>query len=276
MTAVPPPDSLALAPHLATARLARVVEHHQALASTNDRALELARAGAAHGLAVVADQQTRGRGQRGRSWHSPDGAGLYVSFVTRPQLSPRLLPALTLVAGVALQEALAPVSRSSLAIKWPNDLLVGSGPLYGRKLAGILVEAAAGARGVEHAVIGIGVNLKRSALPAALTGCATSLEALGTIASRAEVLARIAERLEDWMGEAEDRGLERVAERFTRAALGLGGPARLRADGQEREGVLLGVAEDGALCLDTARGREVFYHGELILPGVPRPEDRAP
>ena len=78
-----------LGPHLSTRTLGRMLEVHAEIESTNARALELARAGAAHGTTVVAVTQTGGRGQRGKRWFSPPGAGLYASFVLRPELPPR-------------------------------------------------------------------------------------------------------------------------------------------------------------------------------------------
>jgi BirA family biotin operon repressor/biotin-[acetyl-CoA-carboxylase] ligase len=275
MSAGAPRASLGLAPLLATARLARVAEHHARLPSTSDRALALARAGAAAGLCVVADAQTAGRGQRGRAWHSPPGAGLYASFLLRPDVPVRLAPALTLVAGVAVAEALAPFSRFGLGLKWPNDVLVATGPLYGRKLAGILVEAAATGARVEHAIVGVGVNLARTALPEALVPSATSLEHLGRGApGRAEVLAAVAGRLEDWLAEAEDRGFDRVIAAFERLALGLGEEVELEVDGAVERGRLEGLGPDGALRVRGESGARSHHRGELRLPGVPRAGDR--
>jgi BirA family biotin operon repressor/biotin-[acetyl-CoA-carboxylase] ligase len=269
------PRGLRLGPELRTEHLGRIVELHRTLPSTSDRAIALARGGAAAGLCVVADTQSAGRGQRGRAWHSPPGAGLYASTLLRPDVPVRVAPSLTLVIGVAVAEALAPFSRYALGLKWPNDVLVASGPLFGRKLAGILVEASASPRRVEHAVVGIGVNLARTALPPALLESATSLEHLGGAPpAREVVLAAILARVEDWMTEAEDRGLERVTATFERLALGVGQPVELLVDGELRRGVLAGLAPDGALRLDEAGGEVRHHRGELRLPGVPRALDR--
>ncbi len=116
--------------------------HARRLASTNDRARELAHAGAPHGTLVTAAEQTAGRGRQGRPWVAPPGSALLCSLVLRDP--PRLLP---LLAAVALAEAVGPDAR----IKWPNDVLLGP-----RKLAGILAEA----RPAEGwAVLGMGVNV---------------------------------------------------------------------------------------------------------------------
>ena len=121
--------------------------------STNDYAWNLALEGAKHGLVVVADQQTGGRGRLGRSWLSPPGMNLAFSLVLRPSLPPWDIPLLSLVAAVALFSSLkAEIPR--LSIKWPNDLYCGD-----RKLAGILSEMKLKGRETDFVIVGIGVNV---------------------------------------------------------------------------------------------------------------------
>lgn len=117
--------------------------------STNDRAKELARAGAPHGAAVLARRQTAGRGRMGRSFLSPEG-GLYLSAVLRPELPPDRWPLVTPLAAVAVCRAVERETGVSCAVKWVNDLLLG-----GKKLCGILCESAGGA-----VVCGVGLNLR--------------------------------------------------------------------------------------------------------------------
>lgn len=112
--------------------------------STNRVAADLARAGAPDGLVVGADHQTAGRGRRGRTWEAPPGAALLVSVVLRP--APVLV---TLAAGLAAAGACEAAAGATVALKWPNDLLLGDA-----KLGGILTEAVNGA-----AVVGLGVNV---------------------------------------------------------------------------------------------------------------------
>jgi BirA family biotin operon repressor/biotin-[acetyl-CoA-carboxylase] ligase len=273
------PDDLAirarsfdLLPHLDTERLARILEIHERLPSTNDRATDLAREGAVHGVTVVALEQTAGRGQRGRSWHSPPGSGLYVSFVIRPTLSPRLAPALTVLSGLAVRDAIQTLVRTKLEVKWPNDLLVGEGPRYGKKLAGILVEASTDSFKIDYAVIGVGVNLDRADRPDDLASRAISLEELGALErSPALVLGKIAGSLERRLDQAAVDGLAPIARDFTRHAFKRGEHVRITADGEHLEGTLTGIAEDGALLLDTPTGPRTLYRGELALSEPPSP-----
>lgn len=256
-------------PFLETERLARIVEVVHTIESTNDRAKALAREGAAHGVTVAAFEQTAGRGQRGRSWFSPPGKGLYVSFVTRPDLLPRLAPTITLVAGLAARDALAQHTTAKLGIKWPNDVLVADGEHAGKKLAGILVEASADTFTLDHAVIGFGANLFASSYPDDIAQRAISLEALGsTDIAHAKVLAALAEELEARLDEATSKGLQSAAGDWSRHAMGRGQKVRLVADDAVTEGVLEGIAEDGALLLATEAGTKPFYRGELQIEGV--------
>jgi len=170
-------------------------------ASTNDIATRLADSGAEEGTTVVAETQTAGRGRHGRVWFSPRGAGLYASVIVRPAAGrssdehPAAL--LTLASGVAIAEAVRAVTGLPAGIKWPNDVLIG-----GRKLAGILAEAAMQAGTLQFIVVGFGVNLLRAAYPPELALRVTSIEAeTSRMPDRAlilaEILAALGERCAD-------------------------------------------------------------------------------
>jgi BirA family biotin operon repressor/biotin-[acetyl-CoA-carboxylase] ligase len=144
--------------------------------STNSLALEMGKQGAAAGTVVVAETQTRGRGRQQRAWFSPPGTGLYFSVILRPQLDPVELPKITLVAGVAVCEAIEQACQVSFGLKWPNDLLFG-----GKKCGGILCETGPltgtdNGRGI-LVILGVGLNITipESTFPAELRARATSL-----------------------------------------------------------------------------------------------------
>lgn len=267
---------------LSTRFMARVLEVHEAIGSTNDRAKALARAGAPHGLAVVAHAQTAGRGQRGRGWDSPPGLGLYVSFLVRPRLAPAAARALPLLAAVALHDALRAAAGLWCEIKWPNDLLARGGAVHRRKLAGILVELSADAQRVQHAVIGVGVNLREGPRPPALARYATSVEAALVDAgsppdvSPTRILATLANALERRLHSAERDGFAAVADAWSARAAGLGEDVEVYADGEHVRGSLAGIGPNGALELRGSDGVRSFHGGELRLPGAPaRPSEAA-
>ncbi|EQD73762.1 Biotin--[acetyl-CoA-carboxylase] synthetase [mine drainage metagenome] len=134
--------------------------YEEQLPSTQDLALAWAREGVGPGSYVAAGEQTAGRGQPGRQWHSPPG-GLYVSAIL--PLGEAGLPWLSLVSGLALRDSLAPAGRFPLWIKWPNDLVVAatSRSPAPRKLAGILVDVLVGLPRGLRAVVGVGLNVRR-------------------------------------------------------------------------------------------------------------------
>jgi BirA family biotin operon repressor/biotin-[acetyl-CoA-carboxylase] ligase len=167
--------------------------------STNDDAGAAARAGAPHGALFMAQQQTDGRGRRGRHWTSPPGASLLFSLVLRPDLRPDRAQALTLALGLGLRDAAAEQVSVPVGLKWPNDVVAN-----GRKLAGILVETQLQGCRVQAVVAGIGLNVSQREFSAELGASATSLALLGAPELGREqllvqVLAAIQVRLQDYL-----------------------------------------------------------------------------
>lgn len=155
-----------------------IVHRFETVPSTNNAARALALQGAAHGTAVLAKEQTRGRGTKGRAWHSPAGLGLYASFILRGPgggalPSPHLIP---LAAGLAASDAVLETSGVECALKWPNDIVHG-----GRKLGGILSEGVSGGPGGDFAVVGIGLNVGHGPddFPADIRSASTSIRIAG-------------------------------------------------------------------------------------------------
>jgi BirA family transcriptional regulator, biotin operon repressor / biotin---[acetyl-CoA-carboxylase] ligase len=170
------------------------VEVAEFLPSTMQRAAELAQAGAPEGAIVLADHQTAGRGRLGRVWVAPPGTSLMLSVVLRPPLPPGRAWGVASAAGVALAEAAEALVGAGVhvALKWPNDLLVGTASDR-RKAAGLLAESHAG--GV--VLLGMGVNVSQAPtdFPPELRAAATSLAAAaGTPVDRGELLAGWAPR----------------------------------------------------------------------------------
>ncbi len=225
--------------------------HHRLTDSTNERAKELADAGAPHGTVVTADEQTAGRGRQGRSWVAPPGAAVLMSAVVRDLDSMAMLPLAAALAVAEAAEACAPVRCE---IKWPNDVWIER-----RKLSGILVE---GRPAAGWAVVGIGVNVltPRDAFPEELRDTATSLAAAAAGAEPLSVpatLDALLAALDRWL--AAERQAILAAWRERDALLG----ERIRWDGGE--GVAAGVDEEGSLLVDTDSGRVALGAGEVHL-----------
>lgn len=262
----PPPYEIAAAATAAAARLSGVrleLRWYPSLPSTMDAADQAVQAGAPEGLVILADEQTEGRGRRGRSWSSPAGTGLYVSFVLRPpleRLSGPLLSLLTLAAGVAVRDAVHTATGLAPELKWPNDVVVGR-----RKLAGILAEGFGLGAPAQAVVLGIGINLVAAAHPPDVAARATSLEEeLGRAVDRGrlleELLVAVLSRYDDLRRGSTDTMLlawRRASPSAESAAVEWQAP-----DGPRR-GVTAGIDATGALLVRTPAGTERIVAGEL-------------
>ena len=237
---------------LRSVRMGRRIVYEREVDSTNRLARDLAIAGAAEGTIAVAEAQTAGRGRKGRSWFSPPGAGIYLSLVLRPGFQPAEAPKTTLLAGVALAEALRAFVPVPVTIKWPNDILAG-----GKKVAGILVEAAAEIDAIDYMIVGIGINVNTppEVFPADLRERATSLAAgFGRPVSRVDVLGDLLERFEREYDRAGREGFGPVIRRWRELSDMAGRRVRVHSFGRPLEGVITGIGDDGMLLLKTADG----------------------
>ncbi|MFB6126054.1 MAG: biotin--[acetyl-CoA-carboxylase] ligase [Halolamina sp.] len=230
------------------------VEFHESLASTNDRARELAADGAAE-VVVVAERQTGGRGRLDREWTAPPG-GVYASTVLRPDRPPAHVPAFTLAAAVATTRACREAGVDA-RIKWPNDVVVPDADAErgGRKLAGILTEMEGEADRVSWLVVGVGVNadVEAASLPAGATSLA---DEAGDVDRRA-FTQRLLESFHDLTAD-----LDAVLPAWREHALTLGRRVRVETPGGIIEGDAVDVTFPGALVVATDDGREVVHAGD--------------
>lgn len=244
--------------------MGREVHWFESTASTNDVAARLAESGAQEGTIVVAEGQTAGRGRHGRVWFSPPGAGLYVSVIVRPASvesndeNPAAL--LTLASGVAIAEAVRAVTGLPAEIKWPNDVLIG-----GRKLAGILAEAAVQAGALQFVVVGFGVNLQPAAYPPELALRVTSIEAeTSRPADRAVLVAEMLAAMGERCADLRAGRFDVILSAWRRLAPSLPGA---RVEWDSAAGVVRGRAEDidrhGALLVRVDGKLERIVAGEV-------------
>jgi BirA family biotin operon repressor/biotin-[acetyl-CoA-carboxylase] ligase len=283
MNATPASDTGAAGGGLGTPRV-----HLRVTDSTNERARELALAGAPHGTLVTASEQTAGRGRQGRSWVAPPGSALLCSLVLRPSghtalgagsgrvpvIPDQSAPLLSLIAGVAVCDAVEHKAR----LKWPNDIVVEAGdepaaaPISHRdpspnhnpdptpaptltKLAGVLVEGRPQQR---WSVLGIGINvaMRRDEMPTELRGRAASLELPPSAIE--PTLQRLIEALDRRLAEPAETVLDAWRERdalFGRAVFWAGG-----------QGSAHGIDDTGRLLVRLASGATVALNaGEVHL-----------
>jgi len=236
--------------------------HLPSCASTNDEALGLARAGAAHLTCVIADAQTRGRGRAGRSWYSPPGQNLYLSIVWRSARPAAELPAITLAAGIGVCDAVRAAGVAHARLKWPNDVLAGE-----RKLAGVLTEMSSRGGVADAVVIGIGVDVagRRDELPPELAAIATSIrDETGAPQDLAAFTDLLLAALVPWLDRFEAGGVAAIAADWeARAELG-----RAVTVGT-KSGTVRGLAGDGALRVALPDGDELWVLSGAALE-IPR------
>jgi BirA family biotin operon repressor/biotin-[acetyl-CoA-carboxylase] ligase len=187
-----PEDVSARLPHTIFSRFENI-RHFDAIGSTNTAAMQAAMQGAPEGTLFIAEEQLSGRGRGGHSWHSESGSGIYLSVVLRPNFKPPALLTLSLIAGIAVHDAIRDVCGITPDLRWPNDVLIGN-----KKVAGILTETSADLNSIHHAVIGIGINVNHSSFPPELAEQATSiLLATGHSWPRLELLIALLESLDN-------------------------------------------------------------------------------
>ena len=235
----------------------------QQVDSTNAQAMRHLASGAVPPFLVIAEQQTAGRGRRGRSWASPFGENLYYSLVLRVSGGMRQLEGLSLVVGLALLQALRDAGVADAGLKWPNDLLVG-----GRKIAGILLELSGDPADVCHVVIGIGVNINMRVTPQGevIDQPWTSLrQVLGEQVDRNVFVAGLNRQLERYLQLHQVQGFAALREQWEANHLWQGRVVVLAAGAQTIQGRVLGVDDAGALRLQIDGQEKVFSGGELSL-----------
>ena len=236
------------------------VLRYESLPSTNTEVARLAGEGAEEGLAVVADEQTAGRGRLQRAWSSPKGAGLYFSILLRPKLAPDRWPLITFVAALATGDALREASQVQTDIKWPNDLLANE-----RKICGILAEAIETPTG-RAVVLGIGINLTQQAFPDELVDIATSVaNESGRAAEREAILATLLQALARWYSLLQESdGAEKITAAWSsRSSWAIGKLVQVTNGAETLQGRTRGIENDGALRLETAQGIQLIRAGDV-------------
>lgn len=245
---------------LATRRLARALVVRERTGSTNDDVWE-ALGVLGDGAAVLALEQTAGRGRAGRSWSQVPGRGLAYSFALHLGCDRRALGLVPLAAGLAVLQAVHALGVSAARLKWPNDVLVN-----GAKLAGVLCEARRVPGGGDAVAIGIGLNVAHTAddLPPELRATATSLALQGSSATLADAAAEVANRFEPLWDALQEGDRARVLAEWTRWGAHWGEWVTVRTPAGPVSGTALRLDDEGGLVLRTAEGPErIVLAGDL-------------
>ncbi len=249
---------------LGTNVVGREIRYIAQTGSTNEDLKVLARYAAIEGLVLTTDEQSAGRGRRGRIWLAPPGSSLLVSILLRPAW----LPAsdtfyLTMLAAVACSEAIEEHVPVSIELKWPNDIQIES-----RKLGGILVETELSEHGLAWAVVGMGLNVSWD--PSAIPQLADTATSIGVVANgpidRSDLLRSLLCRLDDRYARLKRGERRRLWEDWRARLSTLGQPVRADIGGETLEGVAECVTPSGALVVrDNAGGRHELVGEEVTV-----------
>ena len=250
------PDSLmapVIARGLQTRWAGRQIVYLPSVDSTNRRAHQLAAEGAPHGTLVIADEQTAGRGRRGRGWISPAGEGVFMSLILRPQSHPSEVARLSMQTALAVALSIAQTTGLDARIKWPNDIVCG-----GRKVCGMLLEMNADEQAVHDVVAGIGINVHQTQFAPEIAQTASSLDLLsGQRVCRAALVRAFLEAFERTEALAAQGAL---MDAYRARSATLGQRVQVIAPAGSFNGTALEVTDSGSLIVEDEEGqrREVL------------------
>lgn len=248
-----------------TAWVGQEIFYYPVIDSTNTRAKQLAEEDYPTGTLVVAGQQDAGRGRRGRSFESPQGAGIFMTLMLKPELSPVNAPMLTLVAALAVCAAIVKTTGRPAGIKWPNDIVMN-----GKKVCGILTEMSAQMDYVNHIVIGIGINVHNESFPEEIAPVATSLYMeTGEHFNRAALIEEVWEQFEHYYAifmETED--LSGLVKEYDAHLVNRNQIVKVLDPKEPFEGKAMGITPRGELIVDTWESRRLVSAGEVSVRGV--------
>ncbi|MFJ7636991.1 biotin--[acetyl-CoA-carboxylase] ligase [Peribacillus sp. NPDC097206] len=237
---------------LETKVLGKMIHYQESVESTQKIAHQLANEGAEEGTLVIAEEQVSGKGRLMRSWHSPKFSGIWMSLILRPKIPLHQAPQLTLLAAVAVAQAIEDVTELQPQIKWPNDLLINR-----RKVTGILTEMQAESDRIHSVIIGIGMNInqQKEDFPEDLQEKASSLSIeSGVKISRAKVIQRVLLRLEDLYTLYLQEGFMPIKLLWESYAISLGQILKASTVNDTIVGKALGITDAGVLLLEDNQG----------------------
>ena len=244
----------------------REVHCYNRIDSTNNAAKIAAEQGSLHGALFLAEQQSSGKGRRGRGWVSPPGTGIWMTILLRPQLEPSYASMLTLVAALSMSKAIEANTGLEAQIKWPNDVVVN-----GKKVCGILTEMSAEMEQIHYVVIGLGTNVNIEEFPEEIQDKATSLKVEGKKeVERVPVICAFLSYFEkDYENFMEHRNLSGLLEQYNKRLVNCGREVRILDPKGEYSGTAKGVNQTGALVVVKEKGETaVITSGEVSVRGI--------
>lgn len=246
-----------------TQAFGKKVFYYDEVGSTNNSAKLLAEQGADHGSLVISDVQTAGKGRRGRSWSSPSGCGIWMTLILRPDFKPSCAPMLTVLAAMAVYDALTG-EGVSCKIKWPNDLIIN-----GKKICGILTEMSSELDFINYVVVGMGINVHNNSFPENIQTVATSLALEGFTVRRSNVIQKIMEAFELYYNRfVKEKSLAFIKEEYNRRLIHLNKEVYIIDPSETRRGISRGIDSQGSLIVEIDGKEKHVMSGEVSVRGI--------
>lgn len=242
------------------------VYYRESVDSTNTWAKKVAEEDSHKRFLLVANQQLKGRGRRGRVWESPGGKDIYLSLLLREDIAPARAAMLTLVMGLSVAQAIEGAAGLSPQIKWPNDIVMDK-----KKVCGILTEMSAQMDYVNYVVIGVGINVNAESFPEELFDKATSIKAVTKKSQkRARLIGKIIEHFEENLElfmKSQDMSL--LLEEYEGYLISKGSEVIVIAGEESYRGKALGINEKGELLVEKEdKSIENVFAGEVSVRGI--------
>lgn len=239
--------------------------YYETIDSTNTEAKRLYEQGAENGTLVVAEQQTAGKGRRGRNWESSSRSAICMSLLLKPEINPNHASMITLVAALAVSKAIAQVTDCKAGIKWPNDIVIN-----GKKVCGILTEMSVQANQVNYIVVGIGINVNTEVFSEEIKDIATSLYLeTGKWIDRTELIEVVWEYFEEFYTEyLKTQDLQNLTEMYHENLINKNQNVRVLDPIEPFCGVARGITPRGELIVETLEGRQLVSSGEVSVRGI--------
>lgn len=244
--------------------------HFETIDSTNKMAKELAQSGCLHGTLVTADAQEAGVGRRGRNWSSEKGAGIYMSMVLRPEIEADKASMLTLVAAMAVEQAVNHIiseseSDAQAMIKWPNDIV-----LQKKKLSGILTEMSLIGTAIDYVVVGIGINANNKQFPKEIASTATSLSIeMGHDIDKEVLISEVWKQFAVYYEQfLQTKDLSLFQKEYESVLVNKENYVKVLDPLGEYIGIAQGITKTGELIVDTEAGVRYVSAGEVSVRGI--------
>lgn len=241
-------------------------KYFETTTSTNLLAKQAGEEGGPHGMLFVADEQTAGRGRRGRVWESPKGANVYFTILLKPQIDPNKASMMTLVMAHSVAKAIETLTGVAPGIKWPNDIL-----LEGRKICGILTEMSAEKDYIHYVVCGVGINVQKQDFPEDIREKAGTIEGItNKNISKAHLLQLIMEEFEkDYELFLTEESLAPLQESYDSMLINRDAEVKVLDPKGEWTGIARGINAEGELLVETENGEvTAVYAGEVSVRGM--------